>query len=554
MKEFCLGQKGLIRRPGKPRSPGERPHATLVNRIPINLPKWCCLYKSSLISNILGIFNNHICRSFSNISMRDLLAIVIVLVAMAPLAYAIDYSISCDSGSISTSINAGNDDQVSSSTVLSQGMFQSSTSGSGNFSDVHSVKNSAGHEVTVGVDVGNATSYAYSYALNYGDINIFASESLDVDRAESIDAYASAIAAPSGNTAGSKIYIMNGALIGYSNGASVVKDVLSTHQEFTKASGDRVDVESWGLDQIEYDRNRRMPFESYVNVTKGTIENYNDFSSMSDSVQLGQSGHIIGQFISSVPMKKELGRTSNYGNQFDLRSGFNASLSGSKNSASWDPKVYSQLVYYVERPNRSENSIQKAVDASRSGDGIKILEGKYYGAKVEITKSISIQGAGIGKTIISHGLIAGDSTIKVGKDAFVCMEGISLTDTSAQSEGGAIKNEGTLLLNNYEILHNAADYGGGIYNSGDLFLGHGTISGNYARQDGGGVYNKGNLAILGSDICANAAKYGGGVYNLKDGKVSLESGNIVRNEGKEYYGGGVWNNGIFVMDAGNISL
>ena len=480
--------------------------------------------------------------------MRDLLAIVIVLVAMAPLAYAIDYSMSCDSGSISTSINAGNDDQISSSMVLSQDMLQNSISGSGNFSDVHSVKNSAGHEVTVGLNLKNATSYAYSYALNPDDINIFASESLDVDHAEFIDAYARARAAPSGNTAGSKIYIMKGALIGYSNGASIANDVLSTHQEFTKASGDRVDVESWGLDQIEYDRNKRMPFESYVNVTNGTIENYNDFSSMSDSVQLGQSGHIIGQFISSVPMKKELGRTSNYGNQFDLRSGFNASLSWSKKSASWDPKVYSQLVYYVERPDRSERCIQKAVDASRSGDGIKILAGRYY-AHVDITKSISVQGAGIGKTIIFY---PGDSIIKVGKGAFVCMEDISLTNTSAP-EGGAIKNEGTLLLNNYDIFQNAADYGGGIYNSGDLFLGHGTISNNYARQDGGGVYNKGNLAILGSDIRSNQAKYGGGVYNLKDGKVSLEYGNIVENTAKEYYGGGVWNNGIFVMDAGNIT-
>ena len=189
--------------------------------------------------------------------MKDLLAIVIVLVTMAPLAYAIDYSMSCDSGSVSTSINAGTDDQVISSTILSQDMLQNSISGSGNFSDVHSVKNSAGHEVTVGVDLKNATSYAYSYVLNPDDINIFASESLDVDHAEFIDAYAIARAMclirKVVDTAGSKIHIKNGALIGYSNGASIANDVLSTHQEFTKASGDRVDVESWGLDHIEHD-------------------------------------------------------------------------------------------------------------------------------------------------------------------------------------------------------------------------------------------------------------------------------------------------------------
>ena len=501
---------------------------------------------------------------FIDTSMRDLLAIVIVLVAMAPLVYAIDYSMSCDSGSISTSINAGNDDQISSSTVLSQDVLQSSISGSGNFSDVHSVKNSAGREVTVGLNLKNATSYAYSYALNPDEINISASESLDVDRAESIDAYAIAKArasnsenAPSGDTAGSKTHIQNGALIGYSNGASVVNNVLSTHQEFTKASGDQVYVESWGTDQIEYDRKGHMSSSSYssfqvgTSVANGMIENYNDLSSMSDSVQLDQSGHIIGQFISSVPMKKELGRTSNYGNQFDLRSGFNASLSGSKNSASWDPKVYSQLVYYVDQADPNANRIQGAIDASRNGDGIKILEGQYH-ENVDIKKSISVQGEGPGKTIISpEGQIPDDSTIKVGKDAFVCMGGISLTNGHAH-EGGAIKNEGTLLLNDYEISKNTAKYGSGIYNVGKLILGQGTISNNCASQDGGGVYNKGDLAILGSNISSNEAKYGGGVYNSKGGKAFLEYGNIIKNSAKEY-GGGVWNNGLLVMDAGNIT-
>ncbi len=70
-------------------------------------------------------------------------------------------------------------------------------------------------------------------------------------------------------------------------------------KEFTKASGDQVDVESWGIDQIEYDRKGHMSSSSYssfqvgTSVANGMIENYNDLSSMSDSVQLDQSGHII---------------------------------------------------------------------------------------------------------------------------------------------------------------------------------------------------------------------------------------------------------------------
>ena len=504
--------------------------------------------------------------------MKDLLAIVIVLVTMAPLVYAIDYSMSCDSGSVSTSINAGTDDQVISSTILSQDMLQSSIFGSGNFSDVHSVKNSAGREVTVGVDLKNATSYAYSYVLNPDDINISASESLDVDHAEFIDAYAIARAIASNNekgilddTAGSKIHIKNGALIGYSNGASIANDVLSTHQEFTKASGDRVDVESWGLNYIGHDSVSPQDGRTYrvaTNVTKGTAENYNDFSSMSDLsdfVQLGQSGHIIGQFECSTPYNGRVdSRTSNYGNQFDLRSKYFSKLPKYANidyllmfPMLSQEKHQLQLVYYVDQADPKANRIQGAIDASRKGDGIKISEGQYH-EDIDIKKSLSIQGAGAGKTIINPAdRISEDSIIKVSKGAFVCLGGISLTNGHAY-DGGAIKNEGTLLLNDYDISKNTAKYGSGIYNTGKLILVQGTISNNCASQDGGGVYNKGDLAILGSNIRSNEAKYGGGVYNSKDGKVFLESGNIGKNSAKEY-GGGVWNNGLFIMDTGNIT-
>lgn len=491
--------------------------------------------------------------------MRKIIAIFMVLVAIAPLTYAIDYSMSCDSGSTSISINAGIDDQVSSSTVLSQDVLQNRISGGGNFSEAHSVKNCAGHKVTVGVNLKNATSYTYSYALSPGNINISASESLDVGHARFIDAYAIASApnsenAPSGDTAGSETLIENGALIGYSNGASVANGMLSTHQEFTKASGDTVYVKSWGPDHIEHDitsPNNYSNFQVDVNVTKGTIANYNGSSSISDLIQIGQSGHITGQFVNHVPIKEELRRTSNYGSQFDLRSGFTANLSGSENSESWNPKIYSQIVYYVDQADPNANRIQEAIDAARKGDGIKISEGQYY-ENVSIDKSLFIQGAGVGKTIINPAdSISDDSIITVGKDAFVLLGGISLTNGHAR-KGGAIKNEGTLLLNDYDISYNTAKYGGGIYNVGELVLGHGTVSNNCANQDGGGVYNKGDLAILGSDISFNKAKYGGGVYNLNGGNVSLEYGNIGENSAIEC-GGGVWNDGLFVMDAGNIT-
>jgi hypothetical protein len=434
-------------------------------------------------------------------------------------------------------------------------MFQNRLSGSGNFSEAHTATNCAGHEATVGLNLGNASYYAYSYALSPGYVCISASESLYVDHAGSIDAYATA-RAPEGDTAGSEIHIQNGALHEYSNGASVVNGVLSTHQEFTKASGDTVYVKSWGLDYGRVQSN----FQVDTNVTQGMIENYKGFSSMSDLVQLNQSSHITGQFVSRVPIKKELERTSNYGSQFDLESGFTANLSRIKHfdpvnnlcdRIIFAPEIYSHLVYYVDQADPNANRIQGAIDAAITGDGIRIAEGNYY-ENIDIKKSLSIQGAGAGRTIVNPAdKISDDSIITVDKDAFVLLGGISLTNGHAR-EGGAIKNEGTLLLKDYEISHNVAKYGGGIYNAGTLVLGSGTVSNNDASQDGGGVYNKGDSVILGSNISSNGAKYGGGVYNLNGGSVYLKFGDIVDNQAREN-GGGVWNDGLFVMDAGNIS-
>ena len=121
----------------------------------------------------------------------------------------------------------------------------------------------------------------------------------------------------------------------------------------------------------------------------------------------------------------------------------------------------------MDQADPKANRIQGAIDASRNGDGIKISEGQYH-EDIDIKKSLSVQGAGAGKTIINPAdRISDDSIIKVGKDAFVSLGGISLTNGHAY-EGGAIKNEGTLLLNDYDISKNTAKYGSGIYNAGKL--------------------------------------------------------------------------------------
>lgn len=477
----------------------------------------------------------------------DVVVISMVIAAAVALfmstATAISYGISSDGGSTSTVTDAGIEDQVSSNTVLSQDTLQNSISGGGNLKENHTMKNLAGYEASVGVDLVNASHYAYSYQLNPGDRDISASETLDVDKAQSIYAYANA-KSPFGPSAGSEISIKNGILSGYSNGAAVVNDTLSTHQGFTRASGDIIEVASWGL-------NKNTNTKAYASV-RGGMAGYLDSSlTGSSSAFTGQTGHVTGEFASSITsesyiknnmvFRDRLTRKSDYGTDYDLNSGVISCITRPKN-------IYNHLTYYVDAAHPEFSKIQGAIDVSHNGDGIKISEGRYY-ENLDIKKSLFISGAGAGKTVID-GSKEG-RVITVDKDASVYISGLSLQNGRDQ-EGGAIKNEGNLILNDYEISHNNAIYGGGIFNTGNLALGSGSIDHNSASQDGGAVYNRGKLSILGANVTSNNAKYGGGLYNTENGQVQLIEANVSNNHAWEN-GGGVWNKGTFQMDASDIT-
>jgi hypothetical protein len=103
---------------------------------------------------------------------------ITVFLAMFLVSYAsaIDMSMSCDAGSTSLAFNIGSEDSVKVNAVLSQDALQNIIFGSGNFKESHSVKNKAGYEAIIGVNLTDAESYvySYSYSLEPDEINITA--------------------------------------------------------------------------------------------------------------------------------------------------------------------------------------------------------------------------------------------------------------------------------------------------------------------------------------------------------------------------------------------
>ena len=99
-----------------------------------------------------------------------------------------------------------------------------------------------------------------------------------------------------------------------------------------------------------------------------------------------------------------------------------------------------------------------------------------------------------------------------------------IADGTGVTDGGGIRNEGMLSLNNDDIYSNSAatnlGAGGGIFNdsSATLNVNGCTISSNSADGRGGGIYNDGTLNISGQTyFTQNTALIGGGIDKVPAG-------------------------------------
>lgn len=99
------------------------------------------------------------------------------------------------------------------------------------------------------------------------------------------------------------------------------------------------------------------------------------------------------------------------------------------------------------------------------------------------------------------------------------LQGVTVRDgMSTRIGGGAIHNEGTLVVQVSTIAHNHSSWGGGggIYNAGTAYVYDSTIRQNFAHaSEGGGIFNDagGYLEISHSTVSGNAGACAGGIYN-----------------------------------------
>lgn len=125
-----------------------------------------------------------------------------------------------------------------------------------------------------------------------------------------------------------------------------------------------------------------------------------------------------------------------------------------------------------------------------------------------------------------------------------------LSGNEVDQNGGAILNSsGTLTLTKVEILDNTSNYGGGIYHNSSqaMTLVDNIISKNIANQQGGGVYcGSASMdtvnTIQNSNFLENTSvNYGGGIYNF--GNLEITYSRFEANTATNHSGGGIYTYG-----------
>ena len=201
-----------------------------------------------------------------------------------------------------------------------------------------------------------------------------------------------------------------------------------------------------------------------------------------------------------------------------------------------DPN-YAGGVRQVKSVHIGKNALFKdnIADFSFGGDGgaIEVQSGELHiddGAVFSGNRSNDVVGA------IA---ICDWSPLLPGK---VVLGNVSFTGNTADSHGGALFNEGTLLLNGtaaFEKNRGASGMGGAICTTGRLEAFGETVFSENAAAAGGALFNDGETALHGAtSFTQNSATAGGAVYNqntlrIADGAVF--SGNSASGDGGAIY-------------------
>jgi hypothetical protein len=200
----------------------------------------------------------------------------------------------------------------------------------------------------------------------------------------------------------------------------------------------------------------------------------------------------------------------------------------------------------IAAANSNPNS---TINFSVTGTIITLTTGQ-----LSISNNVTISGPGASQLTINGG--GGGRIFDIGPGITVTISGLTVTNGSVATDGGGIRNLGSLTLNNMTVTSNvttqAGSIGGGIMNQGVLSINNSTISSNTAIQNGGGIYHSGtSLTITNSTFSSNSAtNSGGGIFSYFP--LTINNSTFSDNDAANA-GGGIMNGGTLTVNNSTFS-
>lgn len=189
-----------------------------------------------------------------------------------------------------------------------------------------------------------------------------------------------------------------------------------------------------------------------------------------------------------------------------------------------------------------ESCTEAAFDNALSGGGLVTFNcgPSPYTLTITNQKTISANTTIDGGNLIK--LSGGNSTglFTVNADVSLDLQYLTLTEANA-NPGGAVFNNGTVLLSNVLFSNNAAAGGiaGAVINLGTLIVINSSFINNHAGLYGGALANNGTATITSTTFAGNQAPIAGAIYN--NGPMTIRGSNFDNNTTTNGGGAGIFN-------------
>ena len=227
--------------------------------------------------------------------------------------------------------------------------------------------------------------------------------------------------------------------------------------------------------------------------------------------------------------------------------------------------------------------LEERIELAQPGETINISAGTYTltAGELIIDKDLTLVGEGPEATVIQAAPsldLAVHRVIRITEGSIVSISGVTIRyGKEASTEKRMIPFHSEAIgMPNSGIEGIFAEFGGGVYNQGDLTLADSIVAGNFAGG-GGGIFNGARITIKNSIVIGNrSGGYGGGIFNggvllaenitvehniagsgagiTNWGNASLAAATINENQ-SHATGGGIQNNsiGVLTLDSTTVS-